>query len=170
VTSTIIAANSFAGEKERKTLESLLYTPIKLNELFMAKVLGTFLPSYAVTLFAFVVFSIVAYFGASKYVPGFLFFQPRWLVLLFLVCPALIFLGLTFTVWVSARSSSFQEAQQLGGLIVLPMIGLLLGQFSGFFLLDIPQLIGLGLFLIVVDLILVSRVARTFTYENLLQN
>ena len=39
-----VAADSFAGEKERKTLESLLYTPTTDRELLVAKMLGAWLP------------------------------------------------------------------------------------------------------------------------------
>ena len=38
--SSVLAADSFAGEKERKTLEALLYTPTTDRELFTAKLLG----------------------------------------------------------------------------------------------------------------------------------
>jgi ABC-type Na+ efflux pump permease subunit len=37
--SSVLAADSFAGEKERKTLEALLYTPTTDRELFTAKLL-----------------------------------------------------------------------------------------------------------------------------------
>lgn len=36
--SSVIAADSFAGEKERQTLEALAYSPITDRELFLAKV------------------------------------------------------------------------------------------------------------------------------------
>ncbi len=35
--SSVLAADSFAGEKERKTVEALLYTPTTDRELFVAK-------------------------------------------------------------------------------------------------------------------------------------
>jgi hypothetical protein len=42
--SSIIGAESFAGERERKTLESLLYTPTTDAELFVGKILAAALP------------------------------------------------------------------------------------------------------------------------------
>ena len=45
-----IAADSFAGEKERKTLEALLYTPATDWELFAGKVLSALLAAVAVAL------------------------------------------------------------------------------------------------------------------------
>ncbi|MCL4560205.1 MAG: ABC transporter permease subunit [Chloroflexi bacterium] len=45
--STIIGAVSFVGEKERKTLEALIYTPARDSELFLGKVLAGVVPSVA---------------------------------------------------------------------------------------------------------------------------
>ena len=45
---SVIAADSFAGEKERKTLEALLYTPTTDGELFLAKMLSAWTPAVAV--------------------------------------------------------------------------------------------------------------------------
>jgi ABC-type Na+ efflux pump permease subunit len=48
--SGVIGASSFVGEKEHKTMESLLYTPISMERLLRAKILGVFVPSYIITL------------------------------------------------------------------------------------------------------------------------
>ena len=42
--SAVLAADAFAGEKERKTLESLLHSSISARDLFVAKFLTAFLP------------------------------------------------------------------------------------------------------------------------------
>ena len=42
---TIVAADSFAGEKERKTMESIALLPISKSELILGKVLTSFIPS-----------------------------------------------------------------------------------------------------------------------------
>ena len=39
ITASVVAANSFVGEKERRTLESLLFSPISIKTLFVSKVL-----------------------------------------------------------------------------------------------------------------------------------
>ena len=48
--SGIIGASSFVGEREHKTMETLLYTPITMESLLKAKILGVFIPSFIVTL------------------------------------------------------------------------------------------------------------------------
>ncbi len=47
--STIIASESFAGERERKTIEALVYTPASDGELFLGKMLAAFVPAVALT-------------------------------------------------------------------------------------------------------------------------
>ena len=57
--SSILAADSLVGEKERKTLEGLLYTPLTDAELYVAKALVAMLPALALTLVSFVIYTIV---------------------------------------------------------------------------------------------------------------
>ncbi|MGZ4164625.1 MAG: ABC transporter permease subunit, partial [Tumebacillaceae bacterium] len=60
MSSTIIAANSFVGEKERRTLESLLFAPIDVKSLFIGKVLSALIPTLLLTLGSFVMFGLVS--------------------------------------------------------------------------------------------------------------
>jgi len=46
--SSVIASDSFAGEKERKTLEALLYTPTTDMELLLGKLLSAWIPAVIV--------------------------------------------------------------------------------------------------------------------------
>src|ERR1035437_1323730 len=56
--STVIAANSFAGEKERRTLEGLLSTPVSDAELVLGKIGAAFLPAVAFTWLCFAIYTI----------------------------------------------------------------------------------------------------------------
>ena len=58
--SAVLAADAFAGEKERRTLEALLHLPISDRDLFLAKLLGAFLPAMAVSWIGFLAFAVVA--------------------------------------------------------------------------------------------------------------
>ncbi len=71
--SSILAADSFAGEKERKTLEALLYTPTTDRELFTAKLLGAWLTAVIVALLSFVVYAVMVN-AAGWHSIGHLFF------------------------------------------------------------------------------------------------
>ncbi len=129
--SSVVAADSLAGEKERKTMEALLYTPTDDRELFVAKMLSAWLPALAVAWGGFIVYSIVVNFAAWPTF-GYVFFPTAmWWILALWVAPAVAGVGLGCTVLISARVNTFQEAYQLGGLIVLPVLGLMISQGAG---------------------------------------
>ena len=129
--SAVVAADSLAGEKERKTLEALLYTPTTDRELLIAKLLAAWTPAVAVAWGGFLLYGLVLN-TVGWPVFGRLFFpNVMWWVLALWVAPAVAGMGLGFTVLVSARVGTFQEAYQLGSLIVLPVVGLMVSQGAG---------------------------------------
>lgn len=165
--SSVLAADAFAGERERRTLEALLHLPIDTRDLFLAKLLGAFLPSVAVSWIGFVCFAVVAN-GIAWPVMGRVFVPNRlWLVVIFWVAPAVAALGLGVMVRVSARAKTAQEANQLGGAVVLPLIFLAMGQSTGLLLLDVPVALAIGLAIWVVAGLLCWRGATRFTRDQL---
>jgi ABC-type Na+ efflux pump permease subunit len=166
--SSVIAADSFAGEKERKTLEALVYTPTTDQELLLAKVLAGWLPGIAIGLGSFVVYSLVANVTAWPTVGRLFFPNVMWLVLALWVAPAAAGLGLGITVLISARVNTFQEAYQLGGLVVLPIIILVLGQISGVLYLHLTFVVIFGALLWLIDLALFWIGQRLFERSQLL--
>src|SRR5688572_20722050 len=56
-----LAAHSVVGEKQARSLEPLLVTPITTFELLGAKVLGAFIPSLIVTAGCFAVYVLIAF-------------------------------------------------------------------------------------------------------------
>lgn len=165
--SSIIGASSFVGEREHKTLETLFYTPMSLKELFRGKVFGVFIPSYCITILSFLAFGIVVNLGGWKYFGRIIFPDMKWTILILYLVPAITLLGLTFTVLVSAKSKTFQEAQQVSGLIVLPIILLIVGQITGVFLLTNTILLILGAIIYIIDYILFDKITKSFIYEKL---
>jgi low temperature requirement protein LtrA len=68
---------------------------------------------------------------------------------------------------VSARARTTQEATQLGGAVILPLIFLALGQASGLLLVDISVAIAIGAVTWALALWLVWRGASRFTRDRL---
>ncbi len=162
LTSTTIAADSFAGEKERKTLEALLYTPTTDRELFTAKALAPLVVSVLVSLLAFALYSVVVNLLAAPLVGSVFFPNLMWLVLVFWVSPAAAGLGLSVMVIVSARATTFQGAYQTGSLLVLPVVLLLIGQFAGIIILSPLLALILGALLWALTLVLLRFGSRSF--------
>jgi len=164
---SVIAADSFAGEKERKTLEALLYTPTTDGELFLGKVLSAWLPAMGVALGGFVLYGLMANLAAWPVMGRVFFPNGMWLVLVVWVAPAVAGLGLGTMVLVSVRARGFQEAYQLGGAVVLPILLLVVGQATGVMYFNLGLVLLLGLFLWGVDAVLLWFGGRTFRRSDL---
>ena len=165
--SAVLAADAFAGEKERRTMETLLHLPISNQDLFIAKLLGAFIPALAVSWVGFALFCVVAN-GVAWDVMHRIFVPTRlWAVVIFWVAPAVAMLGLGVMVRVSVRARSTQEANQLGGAVVLPLIFLAVGQSTGLLLVDLPVAVGIGALIWLLALWLVVRGARRFTRDEI---
>ena len=165
--SAVLAADAFAGEKERRTMETLLHLPVSDRDLFVAKFLTGFLPAVAVSWAGFALFAVVANAVAWGIVDGLIVPNGLWLVMIFWVAPAIATLGLGIMVRVSARSRTTQEANQLGGAVILPLIFLAVGQSTGLLLVDITLALGVGALVWLLAIALVTRGARRFTRDRI---
>ncbi|MBS3751465.1 MAG: ABC transporter permease [Anaerolineales bacterium] len=166
--SSVIAADSFAGEKERKTIEALLYTPTTDGELFLSKVFSAWLPALIVSLAGFVIYGVTANAAGWRTMGGLFFPNWMWVVMVLWVAPAVAGLGLGTMVLVSSRVESFQEANQLGGVIVLPIVALVIGQASGVMYFNTRLVLLLGAILWVVDGVLLWFGIRVFERERMI--
>jgi ABC-2 type transport system permease protein len=166
--SLTIAADSFAGEKERKTLEALLYTPTTDRELFVAKLLSSWLGAITVALTGFVLYVVMANAAAWSYMHHIFFPNATWLVIILWVVPALPGLGLGVMVMVSARAQGFQDAYQIGSVVVLPIVLLIFGQTSGVISLNITFALLMGLVIWMLDSVLIWFGSRSFRRNRLL--
>lgn len=136
IVATVIAADSFAGERERGTLEALLHTPATDRELLAAKFLASWLPAVVVSTVGFVVYGALANWLAWSELGRIFFPSATWLLLAIYVAPALAALGLGVMVIASGRVNSLQAAHQIGSLVVLPIVVLLIVQITGAFLFE----------------------------------
>ncbi|HEX2883261.1 MAG TPA: ABC transporter permease subunit [Candidatus Limnocylindria bacterium] len=140
----VIAADSFAGEKERKTLEGLLYTPTSDHELIGAKLLAPWLAALALSVGSYVVYAVLANALAADLVGRPVVLTPLWLLVIGWLGPATGALAISVLVVVSAKVRGFQEAYQLGGALVLPVVALIVGQLAGLLVLDALLALVLG--------------------------
>ncbi len=164
----VIAADSFAGEKERKTLEALIYAPLSDRELYLAKILAPWIAGIVIGWVGYLIFATIVTITTFSLMGGAFVLDLTWLLLILWVVPAVAGLGLGAMVLVSSRVSTFQEAYQLGGLIVIPVVLLLFGQLGGilYFSPFIVILIGLLIWLPTIGLIWFG--AKTFKRGELI--
>lgn len=165
--SAVLAADAFAGEKERRTLESLLHLPIADRDLFVAKVLGAFLPSVVITWVG-----AVLYVGLCNAIAWPVLHHPflpfaQFTVMILWVAPAVGALALGLLVIVSSRARTTQEANQLGGAVILPLIFLAAAQASALLLAPVLGVLAVGALLWIAALTLIAVNAKRFTRDRL---
>jgi len=167
--SSIVSANSVVGEKERHTLETLLYTPITNREFVLAKGLAAFVPALAITVVGFVGYFFVVNLISWLAVGTMMVRSLLWIPAILLVSPAVSLLALCVTLLVSMRARSFMEAQQMSVIVVIPFILLVAVQFTGLFVLNtvIVTLFGVGI--LGLDAVLLTRVGPRFDRETIVQ-
>ncbi len=163
-----ITPYAIVGEKTQRSLEPLLATPISTLDLLLAKALAAIIPATLATWLSFLIYAIAAWFLlTSKAVFG-IIFQPYWLFAIFVIGPLLALLTAMLALMVSARSTEPRAAQQVAGLVVLPLVLLLMGQMSGFLLLTPAFTLLMGLIVLILDIILTAMTIKVFDREAIL--
>jgi ABC-2 type transport system permease protein len=167
--SSVIASDSFAGEKERKTIEALLATSLSDSEMLLGKILVSFVPAVAVTAVAFAIYSaVVDYMTLSLFDGRFLLPNMIWLSLIFGLAPAVAFADIGLTVIISARVKGVREAQQISALLLVPLFAAVLGQASGSMFFDSLLMTGLTTLLIAFDIIILVASVKAFGRDHIL--
>jgi hypothetical protein len=166
--STVIAAESFAGEHERKTMEALLYTPATDTELFMGKVLAAFIPALFLTWASFIGYAVVINVASYPLFGRIWFPLASWWPLMFWIAPALAVLGISATVLISIRNKTFMGAYQLSGSLVVFVLALMVGQISGVLYLSVGVGLLVGLMIWLAAFVLTRFAVRSFNRVRLL--
>ncbi len=165
--SAVLAADAFAGEKERRTLEVVLHLPITDRDLFLAKVLAALVPRWPSPGSA--PSSTPSWPTRSAWPVMHRVFLPfgQWSVMVLWVGPAVALLALGLLVIVSSRARTTQEANQLGGAVILPLIFLAAAQASAVLLFPVLGVVGMGVVVWVLALALLWLNSRRFTRDRL---
>jgi ABC-2 type transport system permease protein len=166
--SSVISSDSFAGEKERKTIEALLATPISDGEMFLGKILVSFIPSIIITIISFAVYTTVFDILAYGIFDMFLLPTLDWILLIFGLTPTLALASIGLTVMISARVKGFREAQQISVVLLIPVLALIFGQVTGALIFGQIVIVALiGLFSII-DLAVFRIGVKHFKREEIL--
>lgn len=160
IAASTVAANSFVGEKERRTLESLLFSPVSIKTLFVSKVLASFIPPFLVSIISFILSGVVINGLGYPLFGTMIFPSSNWLVLIFCLSPMVTLMTVLLNVLISSRVKTFQEAQNIGGIIILPVVGMMAGQASGLFLVGTSIMLLISLAILILNAILLQRITK----------
>jgi len=161
--SLVIALETFVGEKERRSLEPLLSTPLTNGELYVGKTLAAMIPPL-----------MASYFGIAIYVGGLVFGAQQWrpelelLIQIVVLTTAQALVMVTGAVVVSSQTTSTRAANLLASFIIVPVSMLVL--LESFIMITNNRYVLWYIVggLILVDVILFVTGARIFNREELL--
>jgi ABC-2 type transport system permease protein len=163
-----IACYSVVGEKQSRSLEALLATPVKTWELLMGKALAAALPGVLATWYTYVIFAVCARFLVSDAIFGGIIAGDTWILAVVLLSPLFALLAVELAIIISSRVRDAQSAQQLGSLVILPLVGVLIAQVTGAVTLGVGSIVATVLFVAVVDAVLLVVAVRLFSRETIL--
>jgi ABC-2 type transport system permease protein len=132
-----LASHSIIGEKQSRALEPLLATPVTTPELLLSKVLAAALPALGLEVLAFALYLAGIRVLAAPGVFSALV-SPRTFLVVLLLGPLATLIALQLAVIASSRAGDPRTAQQVGTIVILPVVGILIAQGVGFFWLTIP--------------------------------
>ena len=173
--SMIIAADSFAGEKERKTAETLLVLPITHKELYLGKLLTALIPALFFEILSFVIMGVELNLIALPHLlpgdPLLVFGDLSFWLVAFLLGTLFSIVSVQLGIMISSRSKNYKSAQSISGIVIIPVVGLLFGSIINPFLLsDLGFILILGVILAGIVYIQVVIGSKLINREKLVAN
>ena len=161
-----VAAYSVVGERDQGTLEPLLTTPIRREELLIGKAAAALIPAVGVAYLILGAFLAIVQFGADPVVASTVWHAPELLGEVFFI-PLLggwaIWVGLA----ISSKVSEVRIAQQLGILASFPPIALIALMSFAVITPTLGLALTLGGVLLVIDIGAYLFVSQLFDRERL---
>jgi len=161
-----VAAYSVVGERDQGTLEPLLTTPIRREELLIGKAAAALIPAVGVAYLILGAFLAIVQFGADPVVASTVWHAPELLGEVFFI-PLLggwaIWVGLA----ISSKVSEVRIAQQLGILASFPPIALIALMSFAVVTPTLGLALTLGGVLLVIDIGAYLFVSQLFDRERL---
>ncbi|HEY4722911.1 MAG TPA: ABC transporter permease, partial [Anaerolineae bacterium] len=163
-----IASYSIVGEKTTRSLEPLLATPTSTTEIILGKGLASALPAVGATWLSFAIFLFAARFlvVSDRVYAGIT--NPMWIVAMLLVAPLLTVMSVMVAIVISSRVNDPRAAEQLGMLVMLPLLGLFFAQIFGLIALNLTAMFVLSGIMLAVDAGMVALGVKLFQREAIL--
>ncbi len=118
----VIGAYSIIGERQTKSLEPLLATPVTTGELVVGKALAAASPALVIGLlqYAAALIGIGSVCSANVFEHA---YRPLWIVGILVAMPLLTLFSTLLSVIVSSKMSDVRAAQAVSSLVILPVLG-----------------------------------------------
>ena len=162
-----IATFSIVGEKQTRSLEAVLASPIRTSELLGGKTLSAITPGMLTSWLAYALLVILAGIVLGPRMAG-VILDPSWLAAVFLLGPAVGLVSCVAGIMVSSRVNDPRVAQQIGGLIIIPLASIAVIQAVSGFLFGAQQYVVAAIITFIVGLLGLRLANRLFGRETIL--
>ncbi|MHB8661660.1 MAG: ABC transporter permease [Acidimicrobiales bacterium] len=162
-----LAAYSVAGEREQGTLEPLLTTPVRTQELILGKAAAVMIPTLVLSYTMFGLFLAAVRLFAHPVASSAVFHDGPVLLALFLLAPLVAGWAIVAGLAVSVRASEVRVAQQLGMLASVPILGAVALLAVGVVHPTTAVAFEFAVGLFAIDVVLLGVVSRMFDRERL---
>jgi ABC-2 type transport system permease protein len=162
-----IATFSIVGEKQTRSLEAVLASPIRTSELLSGKTLSAIVPGTLTSWLAYAALVLLAGLVLGPRLAQ-VITDPSWLAAVFLLGPAVGLVSCVAGIIVSSRVNDPRVAQQIGGLIIIPLAMVAVVQAISGYLLGAQQYVIFAIVTTVVGLLGLRLAARLFGRETIL--
>ena len=164
----VLAAYSVVGEREQGTLEPLLTTPVRRDELLLGKALGVVVPTVVIAYVIFAVVELAAHLFASNPEVVVDMSQGPHVLAEILFAPLLAGWSIWVGIGISTRASEVRVAQQLGTLASLPALGVVALVSFNVVTPSFTVALAFALGLLVADIVMWRIVSAMFDRERLI--
>jgi len=152
-----------------KSLEPLLATPTTDSEILLGKGIAAFLPPLAAVLGGSALFMLLMDLTTRGELGYYYFPDSNTALILLLLVPLALLMSVQVNLIISSRVTDVRAGQQLGGLAVLPFMGLYVsGELNLINLGDASNLLIVAAALLVADVLLFFVSRATFRREEIL--
>ncbi len=165
---TVTASYSFVGEKVNRSLEPLLATPATDLELLVGKSGSIFALSMAATLLSFVVAVVMVDVLTEPYLGYYPLPNEYWIVGITLLAPGMCLMSILANVIISSRVNDVRVSQQIGGVLILPVLLFFFFTLAGILPTAILPMLVFSLAIVAADGAVVWLSVRVFNREEIL--
>jgi ABC-2 type transport system permease protein len=162
-----IAAYSVIGEKQARSLEPLLATPVRTWELLLGKAVAAVVPPVVAGWVSYVLFVIGARFLVSDVVMRAIL-SPMWVLSIAFLGPLFGVLSVLVGIIASSRMNDPRAAQQWSALFLVPLVGAGMALMFGVIAASVWTFVVGALLVAAADAVVLHIAVRLFDRETIL--
>lgn len=165
---TVTASYSFVGEKVNRSLEPLLATPATDLELLVGKSGSIFLVSMGSTWLAFALAVVMVDVLTEPVLGYYPLPNAYWVVGILLLAPGMCLMSILTNVIISSKVNDVRVSQQVGGVLVLPILLFFFFTLAGFLSTDLVPMFAFSFGVLGADLVILWISLKVFNREEIL--